>query len=479
MPCDGATTYYVAGTNGDDSADGTNWPTALRTISNAVLKAQAGDEVRLSTGEHFITDTFVHVKNDITIRGDTGNREDVIVNGNYPTTRNRCFYMTAGTIADLTITNGYGQTDATYITKWHYGGGVYMLGGTLRNCLITGNISSNRAGGVYMRADGALMTNCTLSGNYLVYSGEGGAVYMEKGRIVDCVISNNNTAGNGGGVYQMAGTIENSDLVWNTADKGAGLYQTGGLVTNCLIAFNSNVNGLYHGGGGVYMTAGTVAACRVIGNNAGANGPGGGISLRAGKGQMVHDCWIISNTAATFGGGVALHANTDGQVRNCLIAGNTATNGTGSGLGGGVYTEVITGAVVNCTIVDNKGDTGGGMYCKTSGNILNSVIYFNTVSSETSPNWFNNGSGMLYTNCCTTPLTGLPGSGNVEGDPRFADPAAGNYHLSAGSSCINAGFYQEWMATGRDLDGKPRLNAGFVDIGAYEYIASGTIIRIK
>lgn len=44
-----ATTYYVA-TTGNEGAVGTNWDTALLTISNAVAKCGSGDTVLVSNG---------------------------------------------------------------------------------------------------------------------------------------------------------------------------------------------------------------------------------------------------------------------------------------------------------------------------------------------------------------------------------------------------------------------------------------------
>jgi hypothetical protein len=55
---------------------------------------------------------------------------------------------------------------------------------------------------------------------------------------------------------------------------------------------------------------------------------------------------------------------------------------------------------------------------------------------------------------------------NFAGNPGFADPARGDYHLAAGSAAIDAGSPRH--APAFDLDGVARpAGAGF-DIGAYE-----------
>ncbi len=90
---------------------------------------------------------------------------------------------------------------------------------------------------------------------------------------------------------------------------------------------------------------------------------------------------------------------------------------------------------------------------------------------------------------------GWPGTGNIDADPLFVDPANGNLHLLPGSPCIDAG--NNWGVppdtadvdgdgdtrelTPQDLDGNPRFNADpadfdpgcgvpvVVDMGAYEF----------
>jgi hypothetical protein len=59
-----------------------------------------------------------------------------------------------------------------------------------------------------------------------------------------------------------------------------------------------------------------------------------------------------------------------------------------------------------------------------------------------------------------------PGAGNIDADPRFADPANGDYHLQAGSPAIDAGTPAG--APPADLDGAARDAAP--DIGVYEFM---------
>ena len=63
------------------------------------------------------------------------------------------------------------------------------------------------------------------------------------------------------------------------------------------------------------------------------------------------------------------------------------------------------------------------------------------------------------------------GNGNITNEPMFVDTNTGNYRLSAGSPCINAGNnqYAPTNVTPVDLDGNLRIWNATVDMGAYEY----------
>jgi hypothetical protein len=69
-----------------------------------------------------------------------------------------------------------------------------------------------------------------------------------------------------------------------------------------------------------------------------------------------------------------------------------------------------------------------------------------------------------------SPTTGdafTEGAGNIAGDPLFADPAHGDFHLGAGSPAIDAGAVQD-RALPSDLDGHPRVQGRAPDLGAFE-----------
>jgi len=74
--------------------------------------------------------------------------------------------------------------------------------------------------------------------------------------------------------------------------------------------------------------------------------------------------------------------------------------------------------------------------------------------------------------CCTTPPPS-GGTGNLTGAPLLVDTNGwSNLRLQAGSPCINAGN-SAYAPGATDLDGRPRIVSGTVDIGAYEFQGPG------
>jgi len=242
------------------------------------------------------------------------------------------------------------------------------------------------------------------------------------------------------GTYMLASNISITKGIAVQSVNGAAVTVIDGNGATRCISMNHTdavldgftVQGGYNpggfGGGVNIVSGGTVRNCFLQDNQA---RDGGGIAID--NDGVVVNCVVRDNLAASnsttgYGGGVRLLNG--GTARGCLIVGNTSRN-----YGGGINIW-NAGLVQNCTIVSNTAPNGAGIRTRQQGIVVNSVIYDNV-----GLDWQLNGIGYGYTNCCTPGAAALPGSGNIASDPSFVTAAVADYHLQAGSPCLNAGVY--------------------------------------
>jgi hypothetical protein len=149
----------------------------------------------------------------------------------------RCVYMTAGTLSDFTITNGFtaGSGDLYHDQS---GGGInaWNADAVIDNCIISGNAANELGGGCLAGTivNSHIMNNSAKSG--------GG---VEHASLCDCVV-NGNTAYSGGGCARSS--LTNSAVSGNAAEYGGGCYY--GSVSGCVLS--KNTAGI--SGGGSYVS---------------------------------------------------------------------------------------------------------------------------------------------------------------------------------------------------------------------------------
>jgi len=395
------------------------------------------------------------------------------------------------------------------------GGGIHCDGGHLdaTNCSILGNTAGQGGGGVRYHDSSGTIAHSVIVGN-AADDGAGIHTFESTVTIHDCSITANTVRYYGGGIYferQSYGTIGDCTIMGNTATAygGGGLCVWGSHaeVTRCTIAGNSAPS--FGGGICCGYSSGTIVGCTIADNSITDSHGRGGAILCLQSSPTIANCSIAGNEAIGYesdGGAVACRDSSNPTIANCIITGNTA-----EGNGGGVCCrDESSPTIVNCTITGNTAQGGGGgvmSYDSSNPTIANCVLWGDSAAQgpEIAVVW-HSGLTVSYTDVqggeggayvadgCTLNWA----DGNIDGDPLFVDPDGpdddpntwedNDYHLSAGSPCIDAGDNEavpEGVTT--DLDGNPRFiddpdtedtgngEPPIVDMGSYEYQIPGDL----
>jgi len=431
-----AATYYVS-PGGSDTAAGTSWATAKKTIQAAIDASTAGDTITVTNGTYGVIST---ANKAITIQSVNGASVTIIDGGG----ANRC--ATLGTAS--------GETNTV------------LTGFTLRNGYVRVNTGSAFGGGVLR----GTLNNCTLTENTVIALGSG---------------FGDNGYGGGASGSNLNNCMLTKNTVTTSVGPASGGGVSGGWLNNCTLTENtvttSGDMALGGGASGSRLNNGTLTGNKAISNHAFGMAAGGGA-----EGGSLNNCTLAGNTVSAYrasGGGASLNGS---SANNCVFTGNkaistsTSTTADGHVVGGGV-SLALYGTLNNCTVVGNTVSSafttkveGGGVYLDGSTCIVNNCIIWDNsrvrISSATMDNCANNNGIIRYS--CTTPLPS--GTGNITSDPLFVNAASGNYRLQSTSPCINKGN-NDYVVGTTDLDGNQRIHNGTVDMGAYEYGSSPMI----
>ena len=226
-------------------------------------------------------------------------------------------------------------------------------------------------------------------------------------------------------------------------------------------------------GAAVYL--GGAGTALIQGNIMQNNGAGIGM-LSSGLPNIVAN-FIQSNQ----GDGIGMDNYCDANIVQNVIIDNSGNGIGAAGIGGSRGPWII-----NNTIAGNAGSGIAELTAApSSGEVINNIVVGNpalTISTyggfENDPpimqfNDFYSTTGNVYTGGVVTNLDII--DGNISADPGFSCQHDGDYHLLAGSPCIDAGTNGAPYLPAVDVDGNPRLLAGnsnnvpTVDMGAYEF----------
>ncbi|MFC2114823.1 right-handed parallel beta-helix repeat-containing protein, partial [Bacteroidota bacterium] len=205
---------------------------------------------------------------------------------------------------------------------------------------------------------------------------------------------------------------------------------------------------------------------------------GGGIFVYNFSKLIIRNNIITNNQAQYYGAGIACWYYANPIIVNNLICHNTA-----SSVAGGVMIYQYSNPVfLGNTVVYNKSNSyGGGIYCYYSTTEIKNCIVYGNDGSMYDQVYPSNLTTISYSDI----QDGYQGTGNIDEDPDFVDPAAGpgnnydglkhNYSVSTASPIIDAGTavsYGYLYPGVYDIDGNLRVDGVSIDMGAYEYVSS-------
>ena len=260
---------------------------------------------------------------------------------------------------------------------------------------MVGNAASS--GGAFYNYAKLTLMDCTLSENES--TGGGGAIWNNGGdlELNACVVLSNFAPDSGGAIFNSGNgtlTVGNSTLSDNSAISGGAIRNDGGILAvtgSYLLGNSASWGGGINNGGTVILTD------SVLSRNS-AEGDGGGI--RNEQGPMTVTNSILSMNSASWGGGIwnngtltvtkstfsGNSANGGGGIANhsmLTLANSTFSGNSAEWDGGGIRNEGGTVTVTDGTLSGNVAGSGGGLWNNNAATVNNSILANNTASTGT------------------------------------------------------------------------------------------------
>ncbi len=266
-----------------------------------------------------------------------------------------------------------------------------------------------------------------------------------------------------------APVIDNCVVKNNSAWHGGGMGAQWSVPKVQNSRFENNTSSGY-GGAIMLMNAYPSVYDSVFTGNHG--GKGGAINAEYVAGIRIYRSVFENNTASYYGGALA------GDFKSYIVAVNCVINDNSAPKGGGIYLRNSNNlTLVNSTVTRNSAPLGGGIAMGSSTTyyrVSNSIIYGNST-----PSVFN-AKYPAYSYVTYTDIEGgASGAGNIDADPLFVDPGAGDFQLSEGSPCIDAGTATGYYVPTDDINGTPRPQGAAYDMGAYEAPACDEVPTVE
>jgi hypothetical protein len=212
-----------------------------------------------------------------------------------------CVFDGAPVLEDCTFTGNQAEQ----------AGAAYLNGGPARieRCTFTGNSASNNSGGaLWLQNNGAApfaLRDCSITDNNAAYEAGGIGAYSADVDLVNCTVSGNAATTQGGGLSWERGTVNlvNCSVTRNTSDSFAGILAIDNpavaTLVNCVIADNTSTGqgGGFACFGGFSDFGANLHNCTIANNIAAADG--GAVMLTGNYATTITNCILYGNTASS------------------------------------------------------------------------------------------------------------------------------------------------------------------------------------
>lgn len=433
--------YVDASATGLD--DGTSWEDAFTDLQNGLDAATgAGDQIWVATGTYHPSVEVggtgeryrsFSLRNGVALYGGFAGGEEALDERDpelHPTTLS----------GDIGVPDD--ASDNCYHVFHHPDGSNLDETAVLDGFIVTAGRAdgsggdSHRGGGMYNEDASPTIANCVFLANRAsaAYSSDGGAVcnYYASPRFESCAFVDNLCGQYGGAI--------------------ANLWFASPVIVDCTFSGNhAGLDGSANGFAGAMYCYGTcdplVSGCTFEQNS--ANYDGGAVGHDGSAGAYYVNCRFSGNVAVLYGGAAYNRGGATSTYVQCIFDQNQGT--AANAHGGAMYNYNASPTIGNCVLYGNEsGCVGDGIYnYQYSDPVITNCIILGADGI------YSGGGSEPTVTYCAIEQGGFedPEWHNIAADPLLADPAGGDYHLTEGSPCIDAGSNDALPSDAADIDG--------------------------
>lgn len=258
--------FYVS-PNGDDLNEGDSWNMAVRNIQIGIDKAfnSGGGQVWVAQGTYLPTSHVIYnvlgsytisieLRNNVEIYGGFIGAETLLTERDYKknetiisgqlTSSLNSHHVIVGNVDNTSILDGFTIKDGDNYsgTPDRSGGGLYLTGGKIMNCVIK-NCGARSGGGADVK--NTYFFNCLFTKNT---ANGGAAISGLNCKIYNCIIKDNNASYSAGGCYLSGNSFIVNSIIRGNYDGGG--IRNAKVIVNCTFIYN---NASISDEGGAYM----------------------------------------------------------------------------------------------------------------------------------------------------------------------------------------------------------------------------------